>query len=130
MTTIRGKKILIVDDDKFLLDMYAIKFKEGGCEVVLAISGADALKQIDDGFVPDVILADVVMPGMNGLELLKEFHARPSLKATALVVLSNQGQAEDKAEAEKIGVDGYIVKANSIPSEVLKMVSDIVIKKS
>ena len=67
-----GKKILIVDDDKFLLDMYAVKFKEAGSGVELATSGVDALKLIDDGFIPNAILVDIVMPGMSGLELLKE----------------------------------------------------------
>jgi CheY-like chemotaxis protein len=129
MVAMNRKKILIVDDDKFLLDMYAIKFKEAGCEVALAVSGADALKQIDDGFVPNAVLVDIVMPGMGGLELLKEFRKRPALEKVALIVLSNQGQAGDKEEAEKIGIDGYIVKANSIPSEVLDTVSAIMSKK-
>ncbi len=122
--TVKGKKILIVDDDKFLLDMYAVKFNEAGFETTLALSGADALKKIADGLSPDVLLLDLVMPEMSGSELLEKVHREPNAKNACIVVLSNQGQPADIEDAKKYGIDGYIVKANSIPSEVLEIVEE------
>lgn len=125
----QARKLLIVDDDKFLLDMYSVKFKEAGFEVTLCPSSTDALKKIQEGLAPDAILLDMVMPEMNGLELLAKLHQEKNAEHSAIVVLSNQGQAGDIEEAKKIGVDGYIVKASTIPSEVLDKVQDILSKK-
>jgi CheY-like chemotaxis protein len=123
------KRLMIVDDDKFLLDMYSIKFKEAGFEVTLCPSSTEALKKIEEGLMPDVILLDMVMPEMNGLELLTKLHGEKNAANASIIVLSNQGQAGDIEEAKKIGVDGYIVKASTIPSEVLDKVQDILLKK-
>ena len=63
-------KIFIIDDDEFLLDIYAVKFKEEGFEVEVARGGKEALDKIKEGIYPEVVLLDVVMPGMDGFELL------------------------------------------------------------
>lgn len=125
----KGKKILIVDDDKFLLDMYSVKFTEAGFDVTLSQSALDALKKVSEGLEPDAILLDIVMPEMNGLELLQKLHTEPHAKNSALIILSNQGQPGDIDEAKRIGVDGYIVKASTIPSEVLDKVGEILKQK-
>lgn len=119
-------KILLVDDDNFLRDMYATKFAQGGHEVD-AVDGASlALSKLEQGGDYDVILLDMVMPGMSGLELLNEIKANhPTCKAK-LVVLSNQGQEEDIREATEAGAAAYIIKAESVPSEVLAKVEEIV----
>ena len=69
-------KILIIDDDEFLLDMYAVKFKEKGFEVDVACGGKEALDKIKEGISPEVVLLDVVMPGMDGFELLETIRKR------------------------------------------------------
>lgn len=117
-----NKKIFIVDDDKFLLDMYAVKFRESGFEVEVSQSTEEALRRLADGFVPDVLLLDVVMPGMNGLELLGKIREGNYAPDACIVILSNQGQPADIEQAKKLHVDGYIVKASTIPSEVLEQV--------
>lgn len=125
-----GKKtLLIVDDDKFLLDMYSVKFREAGFEVALSPSAAEALEKIHGGLSPDVILLDVVMPEMNGIELLKRLREEEGGRHASIIMLSNQGQQSDIDEAKKFGVDGYIIKANSIPSEVLDKVNDVIAHK-
>jgi putative two-component system response regulator len=63
-------KVLIVDDDKFLLNMYSIKFSKNNFEVNSAVSGEEMLNKIKEGYVPDIILLDIVMPGMDGFEIL------------------------------------------------------------
>ncbi len=118
-------KVLLVDDDKFLLDMYALKFERGGLEVNAAVGSQEALAKLKDGFKPDVMILDIVMPGMDGIELLGEIQKNHYADNAVVVVLSNQGQPSDIERAKKLGVAGYIVKASTIPSEVLEEVIKI-----
>lgn len=118
-------KILIVDDDKFLLDMYSLKFSKGGYEVNTAFNGEEAITKIKEGYIPDVILSDVIMPVMDGLKFLKNLRDQKLAPSSTVVMLSNQGQNEDIGAAKAIGIDGYIVKALTIPSEVLEQVDKI-----
>jgi CheY-like chemotaxis protein len=118
-------KILLVDDDTFLRDMYATKFSEHGHTVETVESGPQALLKLEQASDYDVVLLDIVMPGMTGVELLRRIQKDfPNLKAKR-IVLSNQGQDEDVREAMAAGATAYIVKANSIPSEVLKLVEEM-----
>jgi len=118
-------QVLIVDDDTFLLNMYSVKFKKYGLDVVSAISGQDALSKLREGLKPDIILLDIIMPGMNGFELLENIKKENLTPKSITVVLSNQGQSSDIERAKKLGVHGYIVKATTIPSEVLEEVVKI-----
>ena len=120
-----GKKILFVDDDKFLLDMYALKFTKAGYDV-RACDGTDvALKTLTDGFIPNVILADIVMPGMDGLDFVNKVRQDKLAPEAVVIMLTNQGASEDLVKAQKARVDGYIIKATTIPSEVLAEVEKI-----
>ena len=114
-----NRKVLLVDDDRFLLDMYTLKFKESGCAVDAIADPAAAIKKLQEGFAPDLILLDVVMPAMDGFEFLEKVRAGNLAKGATIVMLSNQGQQEDIDKAMKLGAAGYIIKASSIPSEVL-----------
>ncbi len=115
-------KILIVDDDKFLLNMYSIKFQKEKFDVTTASDGSDALKKLEAGFIPDAIVLDIVMPVMDGLEFLEKMRGEDLAKNSTLLILSNQGQSSDIEKAKKLGIDGYIVKATTIPSEVVSEV--------
>jgi CheY-like chemotaxis protein len=119
-------KILLVDDDNFLRDMYATKFTQGGHEVDAVDGAALALERLEQGTAYDVILLDMVMPGMSGIELLTTIKTNYPDCTAKLVVLSNQGQEEDIREATEAGAVAYIIKAESIPSEVLEKVEEIV----
>ncbi|MDD4989016.1 MAG: response regulator [Candidatus Pacebacteria bacterium] len=118
-------KLLIVDDDKFLLDMYCMKFRKGNFEVRGSASGADALVNMRGGFIPDILILDLVMPTMSGFQLLETLKAEHLIDKAIVVVLTNQGQSPDIEKAKKMGVDGYIVKASTIPSEVVEQVVKI-----
>ncbi len=112
-------KILIVDDDKFLLNMYSIKFQKEKFAVTTASDGSEALKRLEEGFVPDAIVLDIVMPVMDGLEALKNIRDKKLADDAVVLILSNQGQSSDIDKAKRLGIDGYIVKATTIPSEVV-----------
>lgn len=116
-------KILLVDDDSFLRDMYATKFTECGHIVETVGDSKQALGKIKETEY-DLVLLDMIMPGMTGIELLKEVVASNNKRNTKFVMLTNQSEASDKIEAEAAGADGYIVKAESIPSEVVKKVEE------
>ena len=121
-------KLLLVDDDAFLRDMYALKFSETGHEVDAVDSGMAALAKLEQTQDFDLIITDVIMPGMNGVELLQAISDKyPNIKAKR-IVLSNQGQDEDIREATEAGAVGYIIKAESIPSDVVKKVEAIAAK--
>ncbi len=113
-------KILIVDDDKFLLSMYSMKFTREGMEVTAIPSPTEALDKLRTGFAPDVVILDVVMPEMDGIELLAKIREEKLAPDAVVVILSNQGQPSDIDRAKAYGISGYIVKATTIPSEVLR----------
>lgn len=115
-------KILIVDDDKFLLNMYSIKFQKEKFEVMTVGDGAEAIAKLQGGFSPDAIVLDVVMPVMDGIETLEKIRQDNLAKNAVILILSNQGQSSDIEKAKKLGINGYIVKATTIPSEVVKEV--------
>ncbi len=119
-------KIFIVDDDSFLLDMYALKFSQSGYEVATALGPEPALAKMRAGFAPDIMLLDVVMPVMNGFEFLEAITKENLLKDTLVIILSNRGQQADIDRGVELGVAGYIVKASTTPSEVISKVADIV----
>ena len=118
-------KILLVDDDVFLRDMYATKFGELGHTVTTAETGELALEMLGTGAF-DVILLDMIMPGMNGVELLKKIDALKLSPLPKCIVLSNQGGKEEIEAAEQAGAVGYIIKAELIPSEVVAQVTKLV----
>ena len=126
MTDETRKKVLIVDDDKFLLDMYTIKFTENNFDVTAALGSVEALGKIKEGIDPDAALLDVVMPAMDGFELLEAIKRDKLAPRAKVIILSNLGQQSDIDKGNALGADGYIVKANATPSEVVEKVKEII----
>ena len=119
--------ILLVDDDTFLIDMYSLKFSQAGHAVRSAQGTEEALAILkEEGYTPDAVVFDLVMPAMDGFELLAHMRDEKLAPGAALIVLSNQGEKEDLDKARDLGAVGHIVKANAIPSEVLRMVEKLV----
>lgn len=115
-------KILIVDDDKFLLNMYSIKFKKEQFDVTAASNGLEALEHLRSGLNPDAIILDIVMPVMDGLECLQNIRKEKLASNAVILILSNNGQSSDIEKAKELGINGYIVKATTIPAEVVSEV--------
>ena len=125
----KRKKILIVDDDSFLLDMYALKFSQNNFEVYTAPGGAQAIDQLKGGLKLDVILMDIIMPEMDGFEMLEKINDEKLSENSVKIMLSNKGQQSDIDQGKALGASGYIVKANSTPAEVTNQVMEILAKK-
>jgi DNA-binding response OmpR family regulator len=117
-------KILLVDDDKFLLDMYCMKFTQGGFTVHGALSVKSAFEALHGGFAPDAVLFDLIMPEETGFSLLEKLRAENLVPDAVKIALTNQDDPEEKKRAESLGADGYIVKATMIPSEVVTRVQE------
>ena len=111
-------KILLVDDDRFLLDMYTLKFKKSGLEIDAVGNGLLALEKLRVGNVYDILILDIIMPSMDGLELLKMIRTEKLVPKAVIIMLTNQ--ADDLEKAKEFNVDGYIIKATTIPSEVVE----------
>ena len=118
---IKDTTIFLIDDDDFLLEMYALKFRNTGDKVVIAKDAEEALKKLKDGLKTDVILLDIVMPKMDGFEFLKIAKKENLVGNTEkVIILSNLGQNDDIQKGLKLGVADYIVKASLTPSEVVE----------
>ena len=123
------KKVLLVDDDTFLLDMYAVKFKNQGYEVRSCNDAESALKVLHDGYIPDALLVDMIMPGMDGIDFVSVVRKENLASKSVIIMLTNQGMPEDIVRAKKLNVDGYIIKATTIPSDVLRETEKILSAK-
>jgi len=109
-------KILIAEDDEIFSGMYKTKLTQDKYEIVTAMNGIDALEMVDKE-KPDLILLDIMMPGLDGFSVLEELRQNKKIK-TPIVMLTNLGTDEDKQKGKDLGADGYLVKANLTPSEV------------
>ena len=121
----RDYAVLLVDDDQFLLDMYAMKFSGCGCDVTTFSDPRAALEHLRKGTSPDIILLDIMMPNVTGFDFLETLKKEGLAKDATVIMLTNQGQQEDIEKAMGLGADGYIVKASAIPSEVLQKAMEI-----
>ena len=119
-------KILLVDDDEFLANMYAAKFESEGIQLESCRSGKSLLEKLQNGLETDVILLDIVMPDINGIEILKNIRENKSYEKIPVIMLSNQNDENDINEAKKLGISGYIVKSAAAPSEVVNEVINII----
>lgn len=121
-----NKKIVFIDDDKFLLDMYVTKFKNSGFDVTAFSSAQEALDKLKDATDYDAVVFDIIMPGMDGWTFAQEYRKLSLLPKAKFIVLSNQNQQSDMTKAEEFKVDLFIVKALKTPSEVVQEINKII----
>lgn len=115
------KKILLVDDDVTLREMYEERLKAEGFIITQASNGEEALKFAKEG-KPQIILLDIMMPKINGFDVLKTLKADPTTKEIPVIVLSALIQDVDRAEGKKLGAVDYIVKSETMPGEVIEKI--------
>jgi CheY-like chemotaxis protein len=122
--------VLLVDDDKFLLGMYQKKFEKFGLKAEMSVGPEDALTKLRGGSTYDIIVLDIIMPGMDGIELLRTIRTEKLADKSIVVMLTNESASSRIEDAKTLGVAGYIVKATSIPSEVVEEIIKIADSKS
>ncbi len=117
-------KILLVEDDPFLLDMYSTKFRDVGFNIVIAQDGDMALVKAKEES-PDLILLDVVLPKKDGFEVLKILKSDNQTAAVPVILLTNLGLDSDVKRGLELGAQSYIIKAHFTPTEVVAKVKEI-----
>lgn len=118
-------KILLVDDDKLMVKMYQGKFVDDGYDVEVATNGEQGLIKTVE-FKPDIILLDIMMPEINGLQVLKKLKEHEETKKIPVVLLTNVGGSDEDVERGlELGAVAYMVKAHYDAKDVVKKVKEV-----
>jgi len=121
----RKPKVVFIDDEEAFLEIYNAKFTQAGFEVAVCLGGAEAFSKVK-AFKPDIILLDLVMPEVDGIDILKKLKSDPETKWIAVVMLSNMNNLSDKEECMRQGASQYLIKADVTPEELRRHVEEIV----
>lgn len=120
-------KVLLIEDEEMLANMYEVKFKNEGFDLIKALDGSVGFKLAKEQ-KPDFILLDIIMPKMDGFSVLKSLKEDEETKSIPVILLTNLGQEEDIDRGKKLGAVGYLVKANITPAEVVAEVKKQIAK--
>ncbi|MFA5926321.1 MAG: response regulator [Parcubacteria group bacterium] len=115
------KRILIVEDDNFVAEVYSTKLLEMGHDVTIAQNGEEGLSAIGNS-VPDLILLDIIMPVMGGIEMLEELKKNEEWKKIPVILLTNVGEKESIQKVQSLGVQDYLIKSHFTPAEVIEKI--------
>jgi DNA-binding response OmpR family regulator len=118
------KKVLVVEDDKFLSNAYKAGFEGEGFEVSIAFDGEEAMTQAKE-LMPDVILLDLLIPKVDGFTVLQNLKADKELSKIPVIIASNLGQKQDIDKGIELGAADYIVKSESSVTEILNKIKNL-----
>lgn len=118
------KSILLVEDDPFLIDIYTTKLREVGFLVEVAEDGEKGLRKLAEKNF-DLLVLDIVLPQINGWEILEKIKKDEKFKNLKVVILSNLGQKEEVKKGKELGATKYLIKAHYTPSEVVEEIKQI-----
>src|SRR4030042_2107157 len=118
------KVILLVEDDIFVSDIYQTKLGQEGFRVLTAENGTEAIKKLKES-VPDLILLDIVMPYMDGMEVLRKLKEKKEWKDIPVMLLTNLSDKEKVDEGMGMGASDYLIKSHFTPSEVVAKVRSL-----
>lgn len=116
--------ILIVEDDKFLRDLISQKLSKEGYNIDQAVDGEEGVKKTKE-IKPAIVLLDLILPGIDGFEVLTKLKEDPETKNIPVIILSNLGQREDVERGLKLGAADYLVKAHFTPGEIIEKMKKI-----
>lgn len=116
-------KIAVIEDDAVISQMYRMKFEADGFDIQLANNGKHGVELVET-FAPDIILLDLQMPEMNGVEALTIIRKNDWGKDIPVIILTNLGEEEAPKELRALGIHSYIVKANLTPRQVVQRVKE------
>ena len=117
------KKVLIIEDEKILMEMYSERLKEAGFEVVgvtEAKHGLEAVKKEK----PDLVLLDILLPRENGIYFLEKLRKDPKIGTIPVLVFSNYDDAETKKKSAKLGIEGYLIKTDYTPNQIVDKIKN------
>ncbi|MDD4272006.1 MAG: response regulator [Patescibacteria group bacterium] len=120
-------KILLVEDDSFLLGMYATKFEIEGFKVIMAEDGEKAVR-LAPKELPDIILLDIILPKVNGFDVLSQLKANSITANIPVILLTNLSQKDEIEKGLKMGAEDYLIKAHFMPSEVVEKIKKVLNK--
>lgn len=118
------KKILIVEDDKFLRELITQKLIREDYETIEAVDGEEGLQKFREK-KPDLVLLDLILPGIDGFEVLSKIGEDESLSKIPVIILSNLGQRDDIERGLKLGAVDYLIKAHFTPGEIIEKVKAV-----
>jgi DNA-binding response OmpR family regulator len=115
------KKILIIEDEEIMLDLLQRKLTNNGYKISVARNGEDGLRMVKE-IKPDLVLLDIVMPKMSGMEVLEEMQKDKDLKEIPVIIISNSGQPVELDRAKVLGAKDWLIKTEFDPQEVVDKV--------
>lgn len=119
-----AKKILIIEDEVYLSEMYKIKLESEGYKVLIAENGEEGIKKIESE-KPNLVLLDLMMPKMNGFQVLEQLQEKNLLEGLRVYVLSNLSQKEEIEKGVSLGAEGFLIKASLTPTQIADFVHDV-----
>ncbi|HWQ60088.1 MAG TPA: response regulator [Candidatus Fimivivens sp.] len=123
-----GKRILLMEDDFFVRDIYQRKLKQNGFEVDSVDNGFDGMERLREEDVPDLIMLDVFMPYMDGRDVLRELYSEPKWAGIPVILLTNFSAREGVRDGFDLGAEEYLIKSHFTPSEVIRKVESVLEK--
>jgi len=120
-----AKKILVIEDDRFLRELICQKLLKEGYDVVEAIDGEKGT-ELAKSEKPDLILLDLILPGIDGFEVLARVKSDPDASRVPVIILSNLGQKDDIEKGLKMGAVDYLIKAHFTPAEIVEKIRSII----
>jgi len=121
-------KILVIEDDKFLRELITQKLSREGYDVQEAVDGEDGVRKAKE-VKPDIILLDLILPGIDGFEVLVKIKEDSNLEGVPVVILSNLGQRDDVERGLKLGAVDFLIKAHFTPGEIIEKINKILGEK-
>ncbi len=118
------KKILVVEDDKFLRELISTKLRKEGFDVLEVFDGEEGIKEIKKE-KPDLVLLDLILPGIDGYEVLARKKEDPAVASIPVIILSNLGQREEVEKGLKLGASDFLIKAHFTPGEIIEKIKSI-----
>ncbi len=121
--SVKGKKIVIAEDDNFIAEMYIAKLLSEGFEVEHAQDGQEAIEKICK-VQPDIVLLDILMPKLDGIEVLKRIRADKKVKNTTVIILTNANEKDHISKAMEMGANDYLIKSSFTPDEIVSKIKE------